>query len=242
MGCTISSIVFHFALWCLPFSHSTGAHFFISSLLLNNGSERQKLRTILPRKSVRAHLRKPRNLCCVGTRPAGLRSSFRCCTMLTGYQRLQTERESVRTRFRLLTPEKWPTLINGQDLWVEILVVFFLHHVLIYRQPCRAHAQLSGPWEAQPLRGRHFKSGSVTFEASSDQQKLQGCYTFWMLSSTRPPRTYTLSASTVFRAEIQIKWREKQFYIDVRTALLLYFEFWLLIYLHLPCKFVLKPW
>lgn len=208
---------------------------------MNKESEWQKLCTILPRKWVRAQLTKPCNLCCGGTRPAGLRSSSRCCTMLTVYQTLQTERGCVRTRFILFTPKKcWPTLIYGQDLWVEILVVFFLHHVLIYRQPCSAHAQLSGPWEAQPLRGRHFRSsGSVTFEASLDQQKLQGCNTFWMLSSTRPPRTYTLSASTIFRAEIQIKWREKQFYIDVYTALLLYFEFWLLIYLHLPCKFVL---
>lgn len=193
-----------------PFSHSTWAHFFISSLLFNKESERQYLRTILPRKWVRAQLTKPRNLCCGETRPAGLRSSSCCCSMLKVCQTLQTERGCIRTRFSLLTPEKcWPTLINGQDLRVEILVVFFLHHVLIYRQPCRAHAQLSGPWEAQPLQGRHFKnSGSVTFKASSDQQKLQGCYTFWMLSSTRPPRTYTLSASTVFRAEIQIKWRE----------------------------------
>lgn len=104
-----------------------------------------------------------------GTRLAGLLSNFQCYEMLTKYQRLQTERNIVKTKYSLGWPlivYCWLALINCQDLWVKILRVDLLHHILIYGQPRCANTQFSGPQEAQLLQGeveRFFGSNPVFF-------------------------------------------------------------------------------
>lgn len=56
------------------------------------------------------------------------------------------------------------TLVNCQDLWVEVLDVVFFHHVLIYGQPRCANTQFSGPREAQLLQRKDNKEEKwVTF-------------------------------------------------------------------------------
>lgn len=104
-----------------------------------------------------------------GTMPAGLLSSFPWCRMLTRYQTLQTERGSVSIAVIFCchtNDNEWLTLINREDLWVEILCIVFLHHVLVHRQPRRADAEFCGPPEAQLLQWRkkrkRYKSQYVT--------------------------------------------------------------------------------
>lgn len=109
------------------------------------------------KEAVGSRLVQQHNPCPGGTTPAELLSSCQCCRKSPGCQTLWTERDFINNKYNIasvvLRIKKWLlALINSQDLWVEVLNVVFLHHVLIYGQPRRLNAQVSGPGETQLLQ------------------------------------------------------------------------------------------
>lgn len=147
-----------------------------------------------------------RNLSPQETRPAEPASSCPSQRTLTRCQTLRAKTSTSQSEGIKKTLEQISALalVNGQDLGVEVLGVAFLHHVLVDGEPGCEDAQLCGSGQAQLLQRRDKNTTGLPglHTCTAMKQRLQMCFkTFWMLSSTRPPRTYTLSASTVSKAE-----------------------------------------
>lgn len=157
----------------------------------------------------------------MGTKPAGTLSNCRCCRRPSRFQTLLGERGALfdlhNRRLAILSNRL--TLVNCQDLWMEILAVASSHHVLVDGQPRCLDTKFSGPPETELLHVKMFRMFmELTLWLKSSEFKHSGyaklqwlvlptvnkiisrtfsishsqylmMTTFCMLSSTSPPKT-----------------------------------------------------
>lgn len=74
---------------------------------------------------------------------------------------------------------------------------------------CQLQEMLAFVWPEQRTETKSSQSDWTSLFVAEWPSVLL-CSTFWMLSSTRPPRTYTLSASTVSKAEMKEELKKKK--------------------------------